>query len=299
VAPPLVGIEQAAGTIDRLKPIFGTLPGLRELAWLGVAQARTMARIIAAELEATGFNLNFAPVVDLDVPGSVSRRETLSWSPERVAELAEIFVQELSRKGVLSCARHFPGQGAASRDPHFALPVIERPKKFLIEHDVAPFIHLRDKVGMIMVGHARYPAFGGDRPASLAPQIMSMLLRKKLKFGGVIVTSDLTMGAITGLGLTPETFLEAFDAGADMLLFSQTTPLAVEAFRGMVKALRRSAAMRARLDHSLERILALKSRIGPPGRYRPHMKARIARQIAKIHKGVEVSMQVEKSVLHP
>jgi beta-N-acetylhexosaminidase len=285
----VIAVEQAAGTIDRFKTIFGALPALREMAWLGVTQARTMARIIGAELESTGFNLNLAPVVDLDVPGAVSRRETLSWSPDRVTELAEIFISELGRKGVLSCVRHFPGQGAATRDPHFAMPVIERPKKFLMDHDIAPFMHLRDKVGMMMVGHARYPAFGGDRPASLSPQIMTNLLRKKLKFGGVVVTSDLTMGAIAGIGLTPEIFLEAFEAGADMLLFSQSTPLVAEAFQGIVQATRGSAALRARLDRSVERIFGLKALFAPPGRYRPHIKSRIARQIARLHKGVEVA----------
>jgi beta-N-acetylhexosaminidase len=223
----------------------------------------------------------------------------MSWSPERVSELAGIFIEELTRKGIIACARHFPGQGAASRDPHFGLPMIERPKKFLLDHDVAPFVQLKDVAGMIMVAHARYSAFGGDRPASLSPQIMTTLLRKKLKFGGVIVTGDLTMGAITGLGLSPETFLEAFEAGADMLLFSQTTPMVVEAFRGIVRATRASAALRSRLDHSVERILALKARIGPPGRYRPHMKTRIARQIARLHKGVEVALPAEHSARTP
>jgi beta-N-acetylhexosaminidase len=142
---------------------------------------------------------------------------------------------------------------------------------------------------MIMIGHARYPALGGDRPASLSPQVMNGLLRRKLKFGGVIVTSDLTMGAITGLGLTPEIFLEAFEAGADMLLFSQTTPLVADAFHGIAQATRRSAALRSRLDQTVERILALKATVGPPGRYRPHMKSRIARQIARLHEVVEVA----------
>jgi beta-N-acetylhexosaminidase len=194
-----------------------------------------------------------------------------------------VFVEELTRKGILACLRHFPGMGAATRDPHFGLPRIERPKKFLLEHDVAPFLQLMDETSMIMVAHANYPALGGERPASLSPQVMTGLLRKKLGFRGIIVTSDLTMGAITGLGLAPEIFLEAFEAGADMLLFSQTTPLVADAFQTIVRAARASEALRLRLDQSVERILTAKDRIAPPGRFRPHLKTRIAKQIARLH----------------
>jgi beta-N-acetylhexosaminidase len=109
------------------------------------------------------------------------------------------------------------------------------------------------------------------------------LLRKKLGFQGVIITDDLTMGAITSIGLTPETFLRAFEAGNDLLLFSQSTPLVEQAFRTIVRAARASAVFRSRVDQSVERIAALKSKLQVvPARNRIHARARIVRQIEKL-----------------
>ena len=96
------------------------------------------------------------------------------------------------------------------------------------------------------------------------------------------------MGAVTSLGLTPEVFLRAFEAGNDLLLFSQTTPLVEQAFKTVLKAARGSSALRRRVDESVERILALKGRMEfLPLRYRTHLKARITRQIDKLRKSLE------------
>ena len=126
-------------------------------------------------------------------------------------------------------------------------------------------------------------------PASLSARVIDGFLRKKLGYKGVVITDDLTMGAITSFGLTPELFLRAFEVGNDVLLFSQSTPLVEDAFNTILKAVRRSAALRERLDESVERILALKSRDVAPLRYRTHLKARISRQVEKLrHSVVEI-----------
>ena len=175
-------------------------------------------------------------------------------------------------------------------DPHFGLPRIERNKRQIQQEDAVPFVKLFDQVGMIMVSHAHYPALGDEKPiaASLSTRVIEGFLRKKLGYKGPTITDDLTMGAVTSLGLTPELFLRAFEAGNDLLLFSQTTPLAAQAVRTILKAARESAALRRRVDESVERILALKGQMEfMPLRYRTHLKARITRQIDKLRKSVE------------
>src|SRR5205807_8571883 len=151
-------------------------------------------------------------------------------------------------------------------------------------------IKLFDQVGMIMVSHAHYPALGDEKPvpASLSMRVVQGFLRKKLGYKGLTITDDLTMGAVTALGLTPELFLRAFEAGNDLLLFSQTTPLVEQAFKTILRAARGSSAFRRRVDESVERILALKGRMEfLPLRYRTHLKARITRQIDKLRKSLE------------
>ena len=286
---PFLTIDHEGGRVDRLKQIFGPIPSMPQLAASGTAQLRIGARIIAAELEATGFNVDFAPVLDLLRPGSIIAERSLSAEPDEVSRLAAAFIEELGKRNIVACAKHFPGLGSAFADPHFALPRIDKNKRQLLQEDVAPFVSLFDAVGMIMMAHAHYPGLGDEKPvpASLSSRVIEGFLRKKLGYRGVIITDDLTMGAITGLGLTPELFLRAFEAGNDILLFSQSTPLAEDAFRTILKAVRGSASLRERLDESVERILSLKSRAEfVPIRYRTHLKARISRQVEKVRNSV-------------
>jgi beta-N-acetylhexosaminidase len=290
--PPFMAIDHEGGRVDRLKHIFSSMPSLAELAGVGLAQFRLGARIVAAELEATGFNLNLAPVADLRLPRSIVGERCLAAEPGEVSRLAAAFTEELSRRGILTCAKHFPGLGAATVDPHFVLPRVERTRREILQEDAVPFVKLFDLADMMMISHAHYPGLGDEKsmPASLSSRVVDGFLRKKLGYKGLTITDDLTMGAVLSTGLTPSLFLRAFEAGNDLLLFTQTTPLVEQAFRMIVAAARKSAVLRRRVDESTERILALKGRIEfIPLRYRAHLKARITRQIEKLRKStVEV-----------
>ena len=288
--PTIVAIDHEGGRVDRLKQIFTPIPSMPDLAEAGMAQLRLGARIIAAELEATGFNLDFAPVVDLRLPDSMMAPRCLATNPLDVVRLGSAFIEELSRRSIVACAKHFPGLGGAAIDPHFGLPRIDRNKRQIQQEDAVPFVKLFDQLAMIMVSHAHYPALGDEKPvpASLSTRVLQGFLRKKLGYKGLTVTDDLTMGAVTALGLTPELFLRAFEAGNDLLLFSQTTPLVHQAFKTILTAARNSAALRHRVDESVERILTLKARMEfMPLRYRTHLKARITRQIDKLRRSLE------------
>jgi beta-N-acetylhexosaminidase len=258
----------------------------------GMAQLRRLARVVGAELQATGFNTLFGPVLDLSTPGSILRGRTLAASPAAATRSGGAFIEEVADGGTIVCGKHFPGLGGVQRDPHFTLPQVDKPKKLLLMEDIAPFVNLFDVLPMIMVGHAYYPSLSDSRPipASLSPRIVDRLLRKKLGYQGLILTDDLTLGAVTGLGLTPERFLEAFEAGNDMLLFSQTTPLVEQAFQTILRAARQSTALRNRITASVQRILALKRRIPLHLRNRVNARSRILRHIDRLSRGVEVGV---------
>ena len=286
---PFTAIDHEGGRVDRLKHIFMTMPSVAELASRGMATLRAGARIIAAELEASGINLAFAPVVDLHMPGGIMANRCLASEPEAVARFAGAFVEELSKRGLFTCTKHFPGLGKATVDAHFSMPRIDGTRRQLQQEDAAPFVRLFGQADMIMISHAHYPGLGDDRPvpASLSARVVSGFLRKKLAYSGLTVTDDLTMGAVTSTGLTPDVFLRAFEAGNDLLLFTQTTPLAERAYRTIVAAARKSESLRRRVDESVNRILALKGRIEfVPLRYRTHLKSRINRQIERLRKTV-------------
>jgi beta-N-acetylhexosaminidase len=286
---PLLAVDHEGGHVDRLKHLFAPLPPLSELANSGTSPLRAGSRIIAAELEAAGFNAVLAPVVDLRIEDSVVAGRSLAAKPAEVARLAAAFVEELAKRNIVSCSKHFPGLAGAKRDPHFGLPRIDRSRRQLLDEDILPFIELFDHVPMIMVSHGHYPALGDEKPlpASLSSRIIQGLLRRKLGYRGVIIPDDLTMGAITSVGLTPELFLRAFEAGNDMLLFCQATPLVERAFRTIVKAARSSPALRKRVDESVERIGVLKRNLRfAPVHHRVHARNRIVRQIEKLRTAV-------------
>jgi len=289
LVPPLLAIDQEGGRVDRLKQIFATMPSMGELAVAGTAHLRAGARLIAAELEATGFNLDLAPVLDLHLPDSILAERCIGSEPLEVARVALVFTEELSKRRLFTCAKHFPGLGGTTADPHFSLPRIERTKRQLQEEDAVPFVKLFGHTDIVMVSHAHYHGLGDDKPvpASLSSRVVEGFLRKKLGYKGLTITDDLTMGAVTSVGLTPDIFLRALEAGNDLLLFSQTTPLVEQAFKEIVVSARKSAALRRRVDESVEKILTMKGRIEyVPLRYRTHLKTRITRQIEKLRKSL-------------
>ena len=293
--PPLLAIEQEGGALDRLKHVVAPIPSVADLADLGIPAVRAGARLLGSELEAAGFNINLTPVLDLGLPGSIVRERTLGASAAEVSRLARVVIDEFEKKRILACARHFPGIGGASRDPHFVLPRIERSRREILAEDVVPFNDLSERLDLIMVSHGHYPSLGDIRPlpASLSHRVVDGLLRETVGFEGVVMTDDLTMGAVTSIGLTPKTFLKAVQAGNDMVMFSQTTPLLEEAFDLIVATARSDVKLRKRIDRSIERILHLKGKIEfAPLRNRPHARPRLIRQIERLKQSIPIVERV-------
>ena len=166
---------------------------------------------------------------------------------------------------------------------------MERTRRKLIAEDVAPFNSLHTRLDMILVSHGHYPTLGDIRPipASLSHRVVNGLLRETVGFEGIAITDDLTMGAVTATGLTPKTFLRAINAGNDMVMFSQVTPLLDHAFDLIVGTARGDLNLRRRIDQSVERILHAKQNIqSTPIHNRPHVRTRLTRQIKKLKESI-------------
>jgi beta-N-acetylhexosaminidase len=269
--------------------VVAPIPSVADLADLGTAAVRSGARLIASELDACGFNLNLSPVLDLGLPGSIVRERTLAAAPAETARLGRVVIDEFAKKGILSAGRHFPGLGGATRDPHFQLPRIERSRREIIAEDLVPFNDVAHTLDVVLVSHGHYPALGDIRPlpASLSHRVVDGLLRQTVGFEAVAMTDDFTMGAITSFGLIPQTFLRAIEAGNDMVLFSQVTPLVEQAYSLILETARADRKLRSRIDASVERILSAKQKIQPPAlRSRPHVKARLTRQIDRLKQSI-------------
>ena len=167
-----------------------------------------------------GLNLNYAPVLDLDLESSnpVIGPRSFSSNPEIVEYAAREFIRGSLNAGVLSCLKHFPGHGRTTNDSHFELPKLAVTKKEL-ELDLLPFRNLiKDhSVSLIMTAHVIYEAFDSVYPASISRKIIIGLLREELKFQGLVISDDFDMKALNFLEIEERAEL-MLKAGTDIIL---------------------------------------------------------------------------------
>ncbi|MGH9797610.1 MAG: glycoside hydrolase family 3 N-terminal domain-containing protein, partial [Candidatus Polarisedimenticolia bacterium] len=224
--------------------------------------------VTARALRSLGFNVNFAPVLDLsepDMPNGIGDR-AYSADPGKVTALARVFAREHLKSSVLPVGKHFPGLGGARADTHETLPTIGIPRADLWRRDLLPYRRLRRALPLMMAGHAFYPALqtSGPAPASLSRAVARDLLRRRLDYRGLLLTDDLEMGAVDQALDGGEQALRAFDAGGDGLMFCRTRARILEAHARLRQAVADRDIDPRRLQASLRRIDALKKK--HPGR---------------------------------
>jgi beta-N-acetylhexosaminidase len=227
------------------------------------SDAYDVARIIAREGRAVGIHVNFAPVVDVNNNPSnpVINTRSFGEDPERVARLSGLFVKGALAGGELPTAKHFPGHGDTDVDSHVGLPVVSADIARLSRLELVPFrAAIQAGAAMVMTAHIALPAISGDNtPATLAPQIITGLLRDSLGFKGVTITDAMTMEGV-GKGYTnEESAVLAVKAGADILLKPSDPTKAIDA---VVRAVEAGEIPRARIDAAARHILELKARSG-------------------------------------
>ncbi len=220
--PVLIGIDQEGGTRFALREPFTPWPSAAELGRLDdVESVEQVGRAIATELRAVGCNLNFAPMLDLHVnPESpVTKDRSFGPDPNHVARMGAAFDRGLRRGGVLSCAKHFPGHGDAALDPHLDLPVFGGTMERLESAELVPFAAaVAAGVPLVMTAHILLPRIDPENPASLSRTMLDGVLRRRLRFGGVVLADDLGMGAIAKRCGTGEAAVQTLRAGTDIAM---------------------------------------------------------------------------------
>src|SRR6202167_6108764 len=196
VAPPLFTcVDLEGGTVDRFRNVIGSAPSPAEVFATGSRRLfRKHGRVIGENCRALGFNLDFAPVLDLAYEASrlVLKSRAASDDPNEGALYAGEFLRGLCDAGVLGCGKHFPGLGEATLDTHRELPGVDKPLRKLWGEDLLPYRALRRELPFIMISHAAVPAVTKDRtPASLSKRWITAILREKIGYRGLICSDDL------------------------------------------------------------------------------------------------------------
>jgi len=228
------------------------------------SDAYQMGRITAAEGRAVGIHLTFSPVADINnnPANPIINTRSFGADPARVGRLVAAAVRGTQDGGLLATAKHFPGHGDTGTDSHISLPVITAGWPRLDSLELVPFrAAITAGVSAVMSAHIALPGLdpAESRPATLAPGILTGMLRDSLGFGGLVVTDALDMGALVQAWGPGEAAVLAFLAGTDLLL-QPTDPFAV--VDAMEAAVRSGRITGARLDQSVRRVLAIKERMG-------------------------------------
>lgn len=232
LSPFFIGIDYEGGTVNRLSSQAGFDPVLSaaEIGLNSYGKAEQAAAQMAATLNQLGFNLNFAPVVDVNVnpdnPIIGKRGRSFSSDPKKVADYAAIFANAYQQKGIVPTFKHFPGHGSSTGDTHIGFVDVT---STWTEVELVPYKQLLQTVGtysMVMTAHVVHSGLDAQSyPASLSAAMTTGLLRNQLQYDGVIITDDLQMGAIANNYGLKEAVVLAVNAGADMLIFgNQLTP---------------------------------------------------------------------------
>lgn len=222
-----------------------------------------MGRTIAREIRQLGFNVDFAPVADVktsDLNAEIGNRSFGS-DPDKVSELVSAFVQGCQERGVCATLKHFPGQGASSGDTHVESVDIDSSISKLRDLDFVPFqAGIQAGAEFVMVSHISVSRVTETKePASMSELIMKTILREELGFGGIVITDAFDMSSITDNYTPAEAAVNAFKAGADMILMPNDL---TQAYQAILTAVQDGSIPQARLEESVIRILKTKFKHG-------------------------------------
>jgi beta-N-acetylhexosaminidase len=261
--PLLIGSDLEAGTAIRLNGGTPFPPNMGVGATWSDSNAYQLGRVTALEGRAVGIHLAFAPVADVNNNPSNPIINTRSFGedPRAVGRMVAAEIRGLQDHGMLATAKHFPGHGDTGTDSHISLPVITANWARLDSIELVPFRSaIAAGVTSIMSAHIAMPGIdrGQMRPGTLAPNILTGILRDSLGFKGLVITDALNMGGVAN-EYGAEAAVRAFVAGADILLQPAEPKAAIDA---MVAAVTRRQITRERLERSVRRVLEMKRRLG-------------------------------------
>jgi beta-N-acetylhexosaminidase len=262
--PLFTCVDLEGGLVDRFRDVLDPTPSAAEVFATGDRKLfRKHGQIIGEDCRALGFNVDFAPVLDLafEASSSVLSSRVVSANPREAVAYAREFLSGLRASSVLGCGKHFPGLGEGKLDSHHELPVIEKPLKELWAEDILPYRMLRAQLPLVMISHASYPKVTHDHtPASLSKTWITDILRKRIGYRNLIVSDDLEMGGVLSAGPVGKAAVEHIRAGGDLCLICHREDYIAQAYDEVVKAAERDPKFARRIAESSDRVLAFKNK---------------------------------------
>lgn len=220
--PMFIGIDQEGGRVNRLP---ASIQNIESAYTIGLSHDKQYAyqqgRYVGENVKRMGFNLDFAPVLDIwsNPANKVIGDRSFGHDAHMVSGMSRSFRQGITETGIITSGKHFPGHGDTVSDSHETLPVSNKSLDELMKFELIPFKqHIDDGIDMLMVSHISFPDIDNKYPASISKEIVTNILKKKLGYKGVIISDDLSMGAISNRYSLNEAVVRGLQSGETIML---------------------------------------------------------------------------------
>jgi len=265
-APLFMAVDEEGGRVSRMPKNIKDLPSSGAIGAINNSGlSYQVGRVIAEEIKAFGFNMNFAPVMDINSnPNNpVIGDRSFGSNAEVVSKLGVQTMKGIQASGIISVVKHFPGHGDTSVDSHLGLPYVNHDLNRLRGFELVPFnAAIKNNADAVMIAHILLSKVDPQNPASMSRTIITDILRNQMKFKGVVVTDDMTMGAIVKNYDIGTAAVKAVNAGADIVLVCRGYKDETEVLEELRSAAANGAIPSWRIDDSVYRILKLKRQYG-------------------------------------
>lgn len=262
--PLFISVDEEGGIVSRMPEGVKKLPSSGSLGRLGSEElSYEVGKILGYELKLFGFNMNFAPVLDINSnpQNPVIGERAFGSDKELVSKLGIQTMKGIQSQGIISVVKHFPGHGDTSVDSHVGLPRVDHGLERLREFELVPFAKaIESGADAVMVAHILFPQIDPENPSTLSKAIITDILKEEMGFEGVVITDDMTMGAIMENYSIGEAVVKSILAGSDLILVCHGHENGLQAITAIREAVEEGAISEDRIDESVYKILKLKKK---------------------------------------
>ncbi|MDU1053185.1 beta-N-acetylhexosaminidase [Clostridium baratii] len=262
--PLFISVDEEGGSVTRMPSDIKRLPTNKYIGSLNNKDlSYKVGEILGEQLSYFGFNMNFAPVLDINSnPNNpVIGNRSFGNNKDIVASLGTSTMKGIQSKNIISVVKHFPGHGDTSVDSHVNLPVVNYDINRLNSFEFVPFkTAIQNGANAVMVGHILLPKIDNKYPSSMSYEIVTNILRKDLGFDGLVVSDDMTMGAIKENYSIEEASVKSINAGVDLLLVCQKYENTENVLKALKEAVLNGTISKERLDNALYNIISTKKK---------------------------------------
>lgn len=262
--PLFISIDEEGGRVSRLPKVYKKLPEAKKIGDIDNEDiAYEFGQLLGERLNTLGINLNYGPVLDINSnPNNpVIGTRAFGDNAETVIRTGIKVIKGIESTGVIPVPKHFPGHGDTGIDSHVNLPIVDKTLDELEDLELLPFIKaIEEGTDMIMVAHILFPQLDDKFPSTMSYEILTNLLRERLGFNGVIISDDMTMGAIVENYSIEKGAIEFLKGGGDIALICHGSENPIKVINEIKDRIHNGEITIEDIERKVYRILSLKEK---------------------------------------